>query len=57
VEDNGRPVFTETGTTLVSALTKASMTTGAGDFLVAVAVKETATGELSICGVKKVTVA
>jgi hypothetical protein len=58
VEDNGRPVFTEQDTTLVSALQKDLMPTGAaGDYLVAVAVKETATGKLSIAAFGKITIA
>jgi hypothetical protein len=58
VEDNGRAVFIEEGTTLVSALTKAAMTCpAAGDYLVAVAVKETATGKLSMSSIGLVTIA
>jgi hypothetical protein len=58
IEDNGRPRFTEQDTTLVSALQKDLMATGAaGDYLVAVAVKETATGKLSLAAFGKITIA
>ncbi len=57
IEASAIPVFVESDTTLVSALTKVNMTTGAGDFVVAVAVYDAVLGELSIIGMVKVTVA